>query len=180
MENKKYYVKIPEIQHLVEVDEEVYREYYRPVWREHDRAKRNGTCGCNNWRLCSGDCGLCSFRRGGNMMSFDQMREVLGDAAESVDKESSAAMDKDNPFRRIDRLFPGEDSYERVLDQMMNDSIVERLKALPEEERRICECILMDLTEREGAERLGISKTTYHDKKERLFKRLRTEWSDLK
>ena len=47
---------------LIEVNEDVYRAYYRPVWQARDHAKRHGGCSTADWKKCSGDCGTCSYR----------------------------------------------------------------------------------------------------------------------
>ena len=36
----------------IPVTEEVYKEYYRPIWRTHYRARKHERCGCTDWRWC--------------------------------------------------------------------------------------------------------------------------------
>ena len=167
---------------FIEVSKEVYYAYYRPIWRTRERAKadRHGGCGCKDWRICPGDCWTCKFHTGGDTFSLDKLHEDIGDAAEAA-KRNDAPLPNDhhNPYRRIEPITPITDQFAHVLDRMVYGDVADRIKALSEEERSICECILLDLTEREAAERLGLSKTTFHDRKEKLFKRLRTEWADL-
>ena len=43
-EAKKYF--IPVNGELVEVSEELYREYYRPIWNTRYHARKNGECSC--------------------------------------------------------------------------------------------------------------------------------------
>ena len=59
------------------------------------------------------------------------------------------------------------------------EDLVRRVKELDPEDRRICELIALGINERKAAEAMGLSKTTYHDRKERLLARLRKEWADL-
>ena len=56
---------------------------------------------------------------------------------------------------------------------------LERVKKLDEEDRRICELIALGMDERKAAAAMGLSKSTFHDRKERLMARLRKEWADL-
>ena len=53
-EAKKYF--IPVNGELVEVSEELYREYYRPIWNTRYHARKNGECSCTKAQLwkCDG------------------------------------------------------------------------------------------------------------------------------
>lgn len=58
-EAKKYF--IPVNGELVEVSEELYREYYRPIWNTRYHARKNGECSCTKAQLwkCDGVCPGC-------------------------------------------------------------------------------------------------------------------------
>ena len=66
-----------------------------------------------------------------------------------------------------------------MLDSIAIEELAVRLRELNEEDRRICELVALGVTERKAAEAMGLSKTTFHDRKERLLARLRMEWADL-
>ena len=80
-ENRKYYIPachystgLPQEhprRELVEVDRETYLEYYRPIWRTHDSAIRNGGCNSFSWKLCTGDCPSCRHHLGGRDWSLE-------------------------------------------------------------------------------------------------------------
>lgn len=142
----------------VPVSDEVYSAYYQPVWRERDRARRHGGCSTADWRACGGDCGICPHRIGGDDWSLEYHIEKTG----------------------FDPADPNPDTETEVLEMLFPDTIEERLKDLDSESRLICIMIASGKTEREAAELMGLSKTTFHDRKERLFKRLKAEWRDLK
>lgn len=61
----------------VPVTEEVYREYYRPIWRLQKEAQKNGQCMCTKSKLwvCDGDCATCEYRAAGNTISLDAPME---------------------------------------------------------------------------------------------------------
>ncbi len=142
---------------LIEVDRETYLAYYRPIWRAHENAVRTGGCCSTDWRLCTGDCPSCSFRLGGRDWSLEAHLEKTG----------------------LDVPDPLSDAEAQILDCMALEELVRQLKELDPEGRRICDLIAHGFNERKAAESMGLSKTTFHDRKERLFARLRNEWADL-
>ena len=60
----------------VPVTEEVYLEWYRPIWRCHDFARRHGQCSLSRWQLCEGDCAICRFRMAGDHSSLDDLHDA--------------------------------------------------------------------------------------------------------
>ena len=74
---------------------------------------------------------------------------------------------------------PLTDVEAEVLDRIALEELVERVKKLDEEDRRICELVALGMDERKAAAAMGLSKSTFHDRKERLMARLRKEWADL-
>lgn len=64
-EAKKYF--IPVKGELVEVSEELYRAYYRPIWNTRYHARKNGECCCTKAQLwkCDGVCPGCPFYTAG-------------------------------------------------------------------------------------------------------------------
>lgn len=156
MENKEYFIylngeKIP-------VSEEVYRAYYRQIWRVRDHAKRHGGCCCADWKKCIGDCGICRYHTGGACLSLDRFFEEAGDSCDVL----------------RDPLANGFE--DRIAEE---DGLARKLASLTDEDRAICETLIEELSEREAAEATGLSKTQYHRKKTALITRLQIEWVDL-
>ena len=56
----------------VPVTEEVYLEYYRPVWRTQKAMQKAGQCYCPKSKLwlCDDDCAMCEYRAAGNTVSL--------------------------------------------------------------------------------------------------------------
>lgn len=143
---------------LIEVNEDVYRAYYRPVWQARDHAKRHGGCSTADWKKCSGDCGTCSYRVPSR--TFDSVEYLVEDHC-------------------TDDAFKLDDIADMVTDTLMQSARLNALNALDPQSKAICETIAAGLNERDAAAALGMSKTTYHDRKQRLLARLRSEWADL-
>ena len=73
MTNKDKKFFIPVSGQWVEVSEEIYYEYYRPIWRTRSNAKYRNQCRCRKsdiWK-CDGICQGCEFYTAGNQISFD-------------------------------------------------------------------------------------------------------------
>lgn len=75
-EAKKYF--IPVNGELVEVSEELYREYYRPIWNTRYYARKNGECSCTKAQLwkCDGVCPGCPFYTAGQKCLSTPLSEV--------------------------------------------------------------------------------------------------------
>ena len=71
IEAKKYF--IPVNGKLVEVSEELYRAYYRPIWNTRYHAHKNGECCCTKAQLwkCDGVCPGCPFNTAGKKVSLE-------------------------------------------------------------------------------------------------------------
>lgn len=81
-QDKQYKIYIRNTKQWVPVTEEVYLEYYRPVWRTQKAAQKSGQCVCPKSKLwvCDGDCAVCGYHVAGNTISLDaQMKNADGD-----------------------------------------------------------------------------------------------------
>lgn len=69
---RKVYLKT--IRQWMEMDEEVYYAYQRPIDAHRKRIQYHGRCFCpkNEIWKCDGDCGLCRHSRAGDMASLDE------------------------------------------------------------------------------------------------------------
>jgi len=167
-ENKQFYIYVPVYEaseslepssyEKVEVSEEVYKAFYQPIWREHDHAKRKGGCTCADWKRCYGDCGTCKYHTASKVYeSFESMFE-------------DETKDRPDPFTNVEST---------VTETLLQAKRLEAIQALDPESQFICRAIAEGKNERDAAQELGLSKTTYHDRKQRLLARLRDEWADI-
>lgn len=155
-QDKQYF--IPLNGKLIPVTEEVYKEYYRPIWRTHYHASKHGQCGCTDWRRCEGDCGLCRYRAAGNTLSLN---------AEYEGEEGS----------KLNLLDTIEDSAanieEIVADKLLLEELFRVLDDLDPDSRQICELIRQGKTEREIAAEFGVRQSTLNYRKNKLMDKLR-------
>lgn len=159
MTNKDKKFFIPVSGQWVEVSEEIYYEYYRPIWRTHEYAQRHGQCRCRKsdiWK-CDGVCQGCEFYTAGNQISFDG----------TVDEEEGDDLMLENAI--ADEVSPLE---EIITDIELLDVLYEELERLDPERRQICE-LLMQYSEREAAEMMGIPRSTFKRKWSRVQKYLK-------
>ena len=159
MTNKDKKFLIPVSGQWVEVSEEIYYEYYRPIWRTHEHAQRHGQCRCRKsdiWK-CDGVCQGCEFYTAGNQISFDG----------TVDEEEGDDLMLENAI--ADEASPLE---EIITDMELLDALYEELEHLEPERGQICE-LLMQYSEREAAEMMGIPRSTFKRKWSRVQKYLK-------
>lgn len=98
METKHYYIKVKG--QRVEVTEEVYRAYVRPVTSSQRTARRNGRCLVKGKRAglvrCTKDCSKCPYYLAGNkllggVLSLDAFAAYGYDEPSDVDIESEVS-----------------------------------------------------------------------------------------
>jgi len=71
--SKKYKVYLKGMDTWVDVTEDFYYEYYRPIWRKRKNMQKKNVCGCpkDRFHLCDGVCCGCDFYRV-EVVSLDQ------------------------------------------------------------------------------------------------------------
>lgn len=162
MTNKQHFISVNS--ELIPVSEEVYKEYYRPIWRTHYHASKHGQCGCTDWRRCEGDCGLCRYRTAGDALSLD---------AEYEGEEGS----------KLTLLDTIEDSAPNIVDiiadKLMLQELIKVLEELDPDSRCICELIRQGKTEREIAAEFGVRQSTLNYRKNKLMDKLRKRLKDF-
>lgn len=136
---------------MIPVTEEVYQEWYRPIWRTHDFARRHGQCGCNDWQLCEGDCALCSYKRAGDQASLDQWADEHGLTLEAY----------------------GADPLETVESRDACEALLQKLDEIDPIGRRTAQLLLDGVDDRTAAKILGLSKSAYSRKKIKLRRTLK-------
>lgn len=167
--DKQRKIYIHSIKQWVPVTEEVYSEYYRPVWRTQKAAQKAGQCLCpkNKLWLCDGDCAMCEYHAAGNTVSLDA-------PIENSDGDE---------FSLIDTLEDPTSNFAEVLvDRLLLERLLDELAEQDPEGKRICELIMegsskteiADTLQREFGGEWYKSKAVYREKQvlDRLRKRL--------
>ena len=132
----------------VPVTEEVYLEYYRPIWRLQKDAQKNGQCMCPKSKLwlCDGDCATCEYRAAGNTTSLDAPLEN-GDGDE---------------FSLVDTLEdPNAAFADVIVDRLLLERLIDELTEQYPEGKRICELIMEGQSERQAANVLNMTRSTF-------------------
>lgn len=136
---------------MISVTEEIYQEWYRPIWRTHDFARRHGQCGCSDWRRCEGDCALCSYRLVGDQASLDQWTDEYGLTLEAY----------------------GADPLETVEGRDTCEALLRKLDEIDPIGRKITQLLLDGVNDRTAAQILGLPRSTYSDRKIRIRRELK-------
>ncbi len=148
IQDKQRKIYIRSTKQWVPVTEEVYREYYRPVWRTQKDAQKSGQCICPKDKLwvCDGDCTVCEYHTTGNTVSLDAPME-------NADGEK---------FSLLDTLEDPTSSFADVLvDRLLLEQLLDELEERDPEGKRICELIMEGQSEREAAVTLNMARSTF-------------------
>ena len=148
-----------------EVTPEQYAEFDQ--WRTNKRKREqyHGRCMCprNKWWLCDGLCDDCEFRAPGDVLSLD--KPVSNEDGEEV--------------TLLDTLADTAPSIEDVIcDKAELDQLFARLNELMPEARDIGKLRQKGLTDEAIAETIGIKRTTFRSRLEKVKKQLVSEYPD--
>lgn len=143
-EAKKFFIPIDGTP--IEVGEEVYRAYYRPIWNTRYHAQKNGECRCTKAQIwkCDGICPGCPFYAAGKKVSLDT---AIGGEDDDLALGDTLADDA-----------PTADSI--LMDEELLKALYDELDRLDPEGKRICE-LMMHHSEREAAEIMGMARSTF-------------------
>lgn len=149
----------------IEVNEEVYRAYYQPIWNTRYHAQKNGECRCTKAQLwkCDGVCPGCPFYAAGKKVSIDT---PIGGEEDELTLGDTLADDA-----------PSAESI--LMDKELLDALYEELNRLDPDGRRICELIMQGKTEREIAADMGKRQSTINYQKNKAFSILREALKDF-
>ncbi len=165
MQNTVKHYFIPVNGNPVEVNEETYRDFYRPVWRTRYHAQKNGECVCPKSQLwkCDGICPGCRYNAAGRKVSLND-----------------PICDDDPNLTLEDVLESSDPSPESILmDRELLDALYDELNRLDPDGRRICELIMQGETEREIAADMGKRQSTINYQKNKVFSILREGLKDF-
>lgn len=143
-EAKKFF--IPVEGQAIEVSEEVYRAYYRPIWNTRYHAQKNGECRCTKTQIwkCDGVCPGCPFYAAGKKVSIDT---TIGGEDDDLTLGDTLADDA-----------PTADSI--LMDEELLKALYDELNRLDPEGKRVCE-LMMHHSEREAAVIMGMARSTF-------------------
>lgn len=130
---------------LVPISEELYRELYPDIWKTQKRMQRSGQCVCPRnmlWR-CDGDCVDCPYRACGNEVYLSTPIKETG----GLDLSEILADNQSGP-------------ESLAMDRALLDALYRELSALDHEGRHICQ-LMMEHSEREAAELMGLSRSSF-------------------
>lgn len=130
----------------IEVSEEVYRAYYRPIWNTRYHAQKNGECRCTKAQIwkCDGVCPGCPLYAAGKKVSLDT---AIGGEDDDLTLGDTLADDA-----------PTADSI--LMDEELLKALYDELDRLDPEGKRIC-ALMMHHSEREAAEIMGMARSTF-------------------
>lgn len=170
MENqsKKYFIPLPKNSEacsgyienyrdyqFVEVEQEVYNTFYRPIWNTWKQAHRIGCCSASDWKRCLGDCNDCAHHC--------QSRSVV-----SMDLPLS-----EDGFTIADTIMDSAPLIEETLVESTRlEELLSSLQAIDPDGRRIAELLMDGKSGREVSTLLGIAHTTYLRRVKKLQKGL--------
>lgn len=159
-ETKRY---IPVEGKLIEVSEEIYKEYYRPIWRTRYHAQKNGECVCPKSQIwkCDGICPGCEYYTSGKKVSLDT---PIGDDDSGITLGDTI----------IDNSAETEDL---VIDMVILKALYDELEKLDPEGKRICE-LMMEHSERETAAIVGMPCSTFKRRWNKVKEELKEKLKD--
>lgn len=164
-QRKPYRIYLKATREWVEVSEEVYKEHTRFHDAFRKRHQSHGQCVCpkNKFWLCDADCLTCEFRRAGDHISLDY-------TTENEDGDTCSP---------LDALADTAPSIEDVIcDKAELDQLFARLNELMPEAQEIGKLRQKGLTDEAIAKVIGIKRTTFRSRLEKVKKQLASEYPD--
>lgn len=152
---KKYFIY--QNDQVIEVNQETYQAYYRPIWKTYKTNLRRGQCKLKDWRKCKGDCALCIYAAEGKTISLD--------AAKNSSNETI--------FSLLDQIADSSPSPLAIIENNeLIDSLYTSLNALEQFEQDICKLYMNGLSEREIAADLNIPRSTFKYRWKKILEKL--------
>lgn len=162
---KKIYLRQDDV--FVPVPDEVYHEYYRPIWAHMKRMQYHGRCYCPKGLIweCDADCASCRHARKGDSSSLDEVRvNADGDAYTLAETVQDDAVDIES----------------MVMDAALLDALFAKVKELEPDLQDVFNLLLEEKTEREIAQALGYkSQTSVNRRRQKLKGILGDAFSDF-
>lgn len=149
----------PDFIKFISVTESLYVCIRRETGRIRKKAQRHGQCICpKSYRIkCDGNCDYCRYHTSGDSdCSLEQEIEMNGD------------------------IFP--DSCvvdEKIVQKIMASQKLKRIAELLPEAIEVGKLLEMGLSERESLNQLGLNRSTYRSRLEKVRKQLEKEFGEL-
>ena len=154
-------IYLPAEKKFIEVSEDVYFAYYRPIWKVLKNAQRKGECCCpvdELWK-CGGECNDCPYRVESDPDEISQTTAIQEHLDLTImDALPSKEMSPENAAISHDFLS----ALKMEIDQ------------LSPLDREICLLYLSGMTEREIASEVNRSRSKVNEHKHRILMRLKS------
>ncbi len=153
--------------YFVEVeDEHLYRELMRPIWKEEKALQRSRKCAVSNENgklvRCDGNCSVCPNVKSGTPISLEAMEENGG--FRSI---------QDGVHRQQDSATYTASTADIVEDAMLLEALWQHIGELSEENQTIITMFSEGASEREIAEKTGMSQKGVNKRKKAIFEALK-------
>ncbi len=134
----------------IPVNEDVYRAYKRPLWTERKRKERSTRCRDVKGNRCIKDCKTCPKVREGGVVSLNQLNDAGYEASDPINME------------------------ELIADKLLFEQLYAALDKLTiEENELIADLFFQAKSERDVADRLGLSQKAVNKRRHRTLEKLR-------
>ena len=157
-EEKKYYVTIKG--EKVEVTEEVYRAYVRPIRAEQRRKRREWKCRIRgpkgNLIRCPHDCKTCEYALAGKNATGNML---------SLDGIKSAGIEIEDRDLNIEEMF-----IEREERALMQNRLHMAISMLNDRQQQMVKMVYFEnLSQEEVAKRMGVNKQAISNAMQRIY-----------
>ena len=164
-QSKKYRIYIKKSKSWVDVNKEFYTNYYRDINTYRKRQQEHSRCVCpaSKRYLCDMDCLTFPYAKAGDQLSLDNT------ISDSDENEKSWLDDMPDESTAIAEVLE---------DTELLYALYAKLNELDPECRLICQLIMQGKSERDCGKEMGLSRNTFVYRRDKLFKKLRSELKD--
>ena len=145
----------------VPLTDELQKLYNREIYTARNRARREHSCACTNYKECNGDCSLCRYHKQGIVLSTDDERYGDGYSA-GTNKAVEQVLSAEDEFMAKESLAA---VMRTAANLVKNGDTILLMKAEGQSERQI-------------AAELGLPRTTIQRQLNKLIKYLNEHRSD--
>ena len=164
-QSKPYRIYIKESKSWVDVNKEFYTNYYRDINAYRKRQQEHGRCVCpaSKRYLCDMDCLTCPYAKADDQLSLDNT------ISDSDGNEKSWLDDMSDESAAIAEVLE---------DAELLHALYAKLNELDPEGRLICQLVMQGKSERDCGKKMGLSRSTFVYRRDKLFQKLRSELKD--
>lgn len=164
-QSKQYRIYIKNSKSWVDVNKELYTDYYRDINAYRKRQQEHGRCVCpaSKRYLCDMDCMACPYAKAGDQLSLDNT------VSDGEGNEKSWLDDMPDESAAIAEL---------IEDTELLHALYAKLNELDPEGRLICQLIMEGKSERDCGKEMGLSRNTFVYRRDKLLQKLRSDLKD--